>query len=103
MLNSAQGTSASFQIPAVFNGDSLATMEAVYASGENAGPQNWTPYKEFGYTFMPDYSAGVITLQENFFKEVNDGEVILKFHFWSGEILSYKITKSGTAISGVPM
>ncbi|MNE54808.1 hypothetical protein D3C80_1496210 [compost metagenome] len=75
-------------------------MEAVYAAGGNAGPQNWTPYKEFAYTFSPSYSTGEISLTENFFKEVNDGEVILKFHFWSGKIVSYKLTKNGTAVSG---
>ncbi|WP_279306889.1 hypothetical protein [Paenibacillus pseudetheri] len=26
--------------------------------------------------------------------------VILKFHFWNGDILTYKITKSGTSIVG---
>jgi hypothetical protein len=30
-------------------------MEVVYASGGNVGPQNWTSYKEFTYTFIPDY------------------------------------------------
>ncbi|WP_054942821.1 cellulase family glycosylhydrolase [Paenibacillus ihuae] len=100
VLSSTQGTTASFKIPTNFNGDLLATMEAVYASGGNAGPQNWTSYKEFAYTFSPSYDAGEISLQENFFKEVNDGEVILKFHFWSGEIVSYKITKSGTTVTG---
>ncbi|MNB90589.1 Endoglucanase D precursor [compost metagenome] len=99
-LSNATGTTTSFKIPAAFNGDSLATMEAVYAAGGNAGPQNWTPYKEFAYTFSPSYSTGEISLTENFFKEVNDGEVILKFHFWSGKIVSYKLTKSGTAVSG---
>lgn len=103
VLSGTQGTTASFKIPTNFNGDVLATMEAVYASGGNAGPQNWTSYKEFAYTFSPSYNTGEISLQENFFKEVNDGEVILKFHFWSGEIVSYKITKSGTAVTGVAL
>jgi hypothetical protein len=35
-----------------------------------------------------------------FFNEVNDGVVILKFHFWSGAIIEYKITKNGTSITG---
>lgn len=100
VLSNTQGTVTSFKIPTAFNGDTLATMEAVYAAGGNAGPQNWTPYKEFAYTFSPSYSTNEISLQENFFKEVNDGEVILKFHFWSGKIVSYKITKTGTDVTG---
>ena len=41
------GTTSSFVIPTAFNGDRLATMEAVYADGGNAGPHNWTSFKEF--------------------------------------------------------
>nr|ALF95239.2 cellulase [Paenibacillus sp. M33] len=102
-LQVAQGTTNDFAIPVHFNGDLLATMEAVYADGSNAGPQNWTSFKEFEYTFSPSYTDGKITLKPNFFNEVNDGEVILKFHFWSGEVLSYKLQKSGTSITGSVM
>lgn len=100
VLSDAVGTTETFAVPVRFNGNQLATMEAVYADGSNAGPQNWTSYKEFGYTFMPDYAAGQIKLQPEFFNEVKDGEVTLKFHFWSGEIVSYKLTKSGTSVTG---
>ena len=75
-------------------------MEAVYAAGGNAGPQNWTSYKEFGNTFAPDYTNNKITLTPNFFAETNDGVVNLTFHFWSGQIVTYKITKSGTSVTG---
>ncbi|MEF3355909.1 cellulase family glycosylhydrolase [Paenibacillus sp. GYB006] len=102
-LQKAQGTTDNFAIPVQFNGDLLATMEAVYTDGSNAGPQNWTSFKEFEYTFSPSYEDGKITLKPNFFNEVKDGEVILKFHFWSGEILSYKLHKSGTTITGTVM
>ncbi|MNO25285.1 Endoglucanase D precursor [compost metagenome] len=100
VLGNVQGTTGSFKIPAAFNGTTLATMEAVYSSGGNAGPQNWTPYKEFAYTFIPSYSTNEISLLPAFFNEVNDGEVILKFHFWNGEIVNYKITKNGTGVTG---
>ncbi|RRJ64042.1 cellulase [Paenibacillus oralis] len=100
VLSSASGTTEAFTIPAAFNGNLVATMEAVYADGSNAGPQNWTSYKEFGYTFMPDYETGVIKLQPEFWREVNNGEVTLKFHFWSGEIVTYKAVKSGTSVTG---
>lgn len=102
-LSNVQGTVSAFKIPAVFNGDTLATMEAVYASGGNAGPQNWTSYKEFAYTFTPSYTTGEISLLPAFFNEVNNGDVILKFHFWSGEVVNYKITKSGTSVTGTAM
>lgn len=99
-LRNATGLMGSFAIPAEFNGDRLATMEAAYSDGTNAGPQNWTSYKEFGYSFTPSYETTEIKLLENFFKEVNDGTVNLKFHFWSGEILDYQITKKGNHITG---
>ncbi|OKP98247.1 cellulase family glycosylhydrolase [Paenibacillus sp. P46E] len=103
VLSNAQGTTSSFKIPAVFNGTTLATMEAVYSTGGNAGPQNWTPYKEFAYAFTPSYSTNEISLLPAFFNEVNNGDVILKFHFWNGEVVSYKMTKNGTSVTGVTM
>lgn len=100
VLRSTQGTTNSFSIPTRFNGDQLATMEAVYTTGGNAGPQDWTFFKEFGYTFSPSYSSNQITLKPTFFNEVRDGDVTLKFHFWSGEIITYKITKNGSSVTG---
>lgn len=99
-LRNTQGTTDSFSIPTTFNGDQLATMEAVYATGGNAGPQNWTSFKEFEYTFSPSYSTDEIKLKPTFFNEVKDGEVILKFHFWSGEVITYNLTKSGSSVTG---
>lgn len=100
VLRSTQGTTDSFSIPATFNGDQLATMEAVYASGGNAGPQDWTSFKEFEYTFSPSYASHEIKLKPVFFNEVRDGEVILKFHFWSGEVIIYNLTKNGSSVTG---
>ncbi|QYR22657.1 cellulase family glycosylhydrolase [Paenibacillus sp. sptzw28] len=100
VLQNVEGTTASFAIPTAFNGDRLATMEAVYAEGGNAGPHNWTSFKEFARTFKPSYATNQITLTQSFFNEVNDGTVILKFHFWSGAIIEYTITKNGTSITG---
>ncbi|MFI7542068.1 cellulase family glycosylhydrolase [Actinoplanes sp. NPDC049599] len=101
VLRETTGTTSAFSIPATFRGDQLATMEATYADGGNAGPQNWTSYKEFDYTFAPDYTAGVITLKPEFFADVTDGaRVTLKFHFWSGAVVTYSVTRSGTAVTG---
>jgi endoglucanase len=101
LLSAATGTTSAFTIPTTFRGDQLATMEATYADGSNAGPQNWTPFKEFDYTFAPDYTGNVITLKPEFFAEVNDGSrVTLKFHFWSGAVVTYYVTRSGTTVTG---
>ena len=100
VLQSIVGTATDFAIPTTFNGDNLATMEAINADGSFAGPQNWTSFKEFAYTFAPNYETNEIILKENFFKEVNDGEVKLTLYFWSGEVLNYTITKSGDVIVG---
>lgn len=98
----ATGTTASFAFPVTFRGDRLATMEARYADGSNAGPQNWTSYKEFAYTFLPDYAAGTVTLTPEFFADVNDGaRTTLTLHFWSGATLTYHVTKSGSTVTGV--
>jgi hypothetical protein len=97
---SATGTTSSLVIPTQFNGDQLATMEAKYADGTPAGPANWTPYKHFWEHFRPDYNANTITLEPEFFNEVNDGRVTLTFHFWSGTLVTYYITKNGTSVTG---
>ncbi|KXK58331.1 hypothetical protein AWW66_30380 [Micromonospora rosaria] len=67
-----------------------------------AGPANWTTYKEFWQHFQPDYPAGTIILKPEFFAEVTDGTVDLTFHFWSGAKTTYRITKSGTSVTGSP-
>ncbi|MDP4501713.1 cellulase family glycosylhydrolase [Nonomuraea turcica] len=100
-VQNSTGTTSSFAIPTTFKGDQLATMEAKYADGSNAGPHNWTSFKEFDVTFAPDYSANTITLRPAFFAEVNDGSrVTLTLHFWSGATVTYYVTKSGTAVTG---
>jgi hypothetical protein len=100
VLSDAAGTAASLVIPTAFNGDRLATMEAKYADGTNAGPQNWTSFKEFGRAYAPDYTSGEITLPAAFFNEVHDGTVILTFHFWSGATVTYTVTRAGDTVTG---
>lgn len=101
VLQDATGSTGSFAVPAQFRGDQLATMEAVYEGGGNAGPHDWTPFKEFSVAFEPDYGAGTITLTPEFFAEVNDGlQVTLTFHFWSGQTVTYFVTRSGSAVTG---
>ncbi|MGP4038474.1 cellulase family glycosylhydrolase [Gracilibacillus sp. D59] len=98
-LQETAGTTSEFHIPTNFNGDQLATMEAYYPDGSIAGPQNWTPFKEFGYTFSPNYEDGFIALKDTFFNEVEDGEVHLTFHYWSGETVDYTFVKDGETVS----
>jgi endoglucanase len=101
ILSNASGSTAGFALPAQFRGDQLATMEARYADGSNAGPYNWTPFKEFWTHFQPDTAAGTIIMKPEFFNEVNDGaRVTLTFHFWSGTQLTYFVTKSGSSVTG---
>ncbi|MER6756211.1 hypothetical protein ABT235_18740 [Micromonospora echinofusca] len=98
----ATGTTGSFAIPTQFRGDQLATMEAMYADGSPAGPSNWTSYKEFWTNFQPDYGANSILMKPEFFAEVDDGPVTLTFHFWSGTQITYRLSKSGSSVTGSP-
>jgi aryl-phospho-beta-D-glucosidase BglC (GH1 family) len=101
VLSDAAGTTDAFAIPTAFRGDRLATMEARYADGSNAGPHGWTSFKEFDVTFAPDTAAGTIVLRPAFFAEVTDGSpVTLTFHFWSGEQVTYTVLRSGTTVTG---
>ncbi|WP_330274862.1 cellulase family glycosylhydrolase [Lentzea sp. NBC_00516] len=101
VLSAATGTTAAFSIPTTFRGDLLATMEAKYADGSNAGPHNWTSFKEFDRAFAPNYTTGATTLTPEFFAEVNDNaRVTLTFHYWSGATVTYYVTRSGSAVTG---
>jgi endoglucanase len=97
----ATGTTAGLTIPTSFNGVPLATMEAVHPDGTNAGPADWTSFKEFTRDFDPNNDAGTITITERFFHQMDDGSTVhLTFHFWSGETLDYTLTRSGTTVTG---
>jgi endoglucanase len=101
VLSDATGTTGDFTVPTRFRGDMLSTMEATYADGTNAGPADWTAYKQYGTAFSPEYGRDAITLTPDFFKEVRDGApVTLTFHFWSGETVTYHVTKSGDSVTG---
>ncbi|MEU1036394.1 cellulase family glycosylhydrolase [Streptomyces mirabilis] len=95
------GTTASFRIPTQFRGDVLATMQATYADGGNAGPTSWTPYQQFNTAFAPDYAKKTIRLTPAFLNALKDNtRVKLSFHFWSGATVTYHVTKSGSTVTG---
>ena len=123
VLQNATGTTKSFAIPTSFRGDQLATVEAKYADGTNAGPANWTSFKEFTRAFEPNYSGnsialaitkteddGTTSMPTDLFSEVVDGvrvpavndgaRVTLTFHFWSGARVTYYVTRNGTSVTG---
>jgi aryl-phospho-beta-D-glucosidase BglC (GH1 family) len=101
VLSDATGSADSFAIPTRFNGDKIATMEARYADGTNAGPASWTPFQEVWVSYRPDYDADTMIIPPQFLNAVTDGEpVSLTFHFWDGSTVDYTITKSGTAVTG---
>jgi hypothetical protein len=101
VLSNATGTPDSFTIPTKYQGDLLATMEATYADGSNAGQTSWTPYQEFNVAFSPDYPNGTIILTPEFLKALRDGEpATLTFHFHSGAKVKYKVTKTGDSVTG---
>ncbi|WP_315094420.1 cellulase family glycosylhydrolase [uncultured Cellulomonas sp.] len=101
VLADATGTIDAFTVPTDFRGDRLATMEARYLDGSNAGPHGWTSFKEFDVTFAPDAASGAILLRPAFFAEVADGApVVLTFHFWSGATVRYTVVRDGTAVTG---
>jgi aryl-phospho-beta-D-glucosidase BglC (GH1 family) len=101
VLSDATGTTASFEIPTAFRGDQLATMEARYDDGTNAGPNDWTSFKEYDRTFSPNYTDGRTKLTAEFFAAVRDNaRVTLTFHYWSGAKVTYRVTRSGDSVTG---
>lgn len=101
VASNATGTTDSYAVPTAFHGDVLESMEAHYADGSDAGPANWTSYQEFGSSFEPDYATNAILLTSGFFGSLTDGaRVTLTFHFWSGAVVTYYVTKTGTSVVG---
>jgi endoglucanase len=101
LLSNATGTLSGVTIATQFRGDVLATMEAKYADGSAAGTANWTPFQEFSGAFMPDYPGATITLKADFLNALRDGApVTLTFHFWSGALVTYHVTRSGSSVTG---
>ncbi|WP_328869275.1 cellulase family glycosylhydrolase [Streptomyces sp. NBC_00287] len=100
VLSNATGNTSAFSIPTQFRGDILATMEARYEDGTNAGPANWTSYQQYDTAFSA-YTADAIKLTPEFFNSVRDGSrITLTFHFWSGATATYHVTKSGISVTG---
>jgi aryl-phospho-beta-D-glucosidase BglC (GH1 family) len=101
VMSNATGTTSAFAIPTQFRGDKIATMEAKYADGTNAGPASWTSFQESWVSYRPDYGADAMLIPVEFFNAVTDGQpVTLTFHFWDGSKVTYTITKTGTTVTG---
>ncbi|WP_079049553.1 cellulase family glycosylhydrolase [Streptomyces torulosus] len=101
VLSDATGTTDAFAVPTQYRGDSLATMEARYGDGGNAGQTGWTPFQEFNKAFSPDYPNDRIVLRPEFLDALRDGDLVtLTFHFYSGEKVLYHVKRSGDSITG---
>ncbi|MBZ3901204.1 MULTISPECIES: cellulase family glycosylhydrolase [Streptomyces] len=102
VLSSASGTSGGLTVPTRFRGDMLATMEARYDDGGNAGPASWTSYQQWDTAFTA-YTDDSVKLTAEFFASLRDNSrVTLTFHFWSGATTTYHVTRSGTTTTGSP-
>ncbi|MEV4865119.1 cellulase family glycosylhydrolase [Streptomyces ossamyceticus] len=102
VLSGASGNTGGLSVPTQFRGDMLATMEAKYDDGGNAGPADWTSYQQWDTAFSA-YTGDVIKLTAEFFTSLRDNaRVTLTFHFWSGAKVTYHVTKSGSTVTGSP-
>ncbi|MER6289448.1 cellulase family glycosylhydrolase [Streptomyces sviceus] len=101
VLSDASGSTSGLTIPTQYRGDQLATMEATYPDGSNAGPVNWSPYQEFNASFSPDYSDNGLLLTSDFLNALRDNtQATLVFHFWSGATVTYRVTKNAGSVTG---
>ncbi|WNZ14147.1 cellulase family glycosylhydrolase [Streptomyces sp. 11x1] len=101
-LSAASGSGSGLSVPTRFRGDRLATMEARYDDGSNAGPASWTPYQQWDTAFTA-YTDDAIKLTAEFVTSLREGaRVTLTFHFWSGAKATYHVTKSGDTVTGSP-
>ncbi|GAQ57420.1 cellulase family glycosylhydrolase [Streptomyces acidiscabies] len=100
VLNNSSGNTSGLSIPTQFRGDQLATMEARYDDGTNAGPANWTPYQQWDSAFTA-YTSDSIKLTADFANSLRDNaRATLTFHFWSGSTVTYHVVKTGGVVTG---
>ncbi|MDN0200041.1 cellulase family glycosylhydrolase [Streptomyces sp. S.PNR 29] len=100
VLSNVSGSTSGLTIPTRFRGDMLATMEARYDDGGNAGPADWTPYQQWDTAFSA-YTGDSIKLTPEFLGSLKDGSrVTLTFHFWSGAAATYHVTRTGSTVTG---
>jgi aryl-phospho-beta-D-glucosidase BglC (GH1 family) len=101
VLSNATGDTSGLTIPTQYRGDLLATMEATYADGSNAGPVDWSAYQEFNKAFSPDYQGNGLLLTSLFLDSLRDNtQATLVFHFWSGATVTYHVTKNAGSVTG---
>ncbi|QYX82505.1 cellulase family glycosylhydrolase [Streptomyces akebiae] len=102
VLTATSGSTTGLAVPTRFRGDRLATMEARYDDGSNAGPASWTSYQQWDTAFSA-YTDDSIKLTAEFFTSLRENSrVTLTFHFWSGATATYHVTKSGGTATGSP-
>ncbi|WP_229378329.1 cellulase family glycosylhydrolase [Streptomyces sp. VRA16 Mangrove soil] len=100
VLSNATGTLDGLTIPTRFNGALMANVESTYADGTAAGPASWTTFQSFD-NYRADYSANTTTVKPDFLKSLkDDAPVTLTFRFWTGDNITYTITKSGNTVTG---
>ncbi|WP_416972999.1 cellulase family glycosylhydrolase [Streptomyces sp. 4F14] len=100
VLADSSGNTGGLTIPTQFRGDQLATMEARYDDGTNAGPANWTPYQQWDSAFTA-YTSDSVKLTADFVNSLRDNaRATLTFHFWSGATITYHVLKSGGTVTG---
>ncbi|MFM9441307.1 cellulase family glycosylhydrolase [Streptomyces acidiscabies] len=100
LLSGSSGNTSGLSIPAQFRGDQLATMEARYDDGTNAGPADWTPYQQWDSAFTA-YTSDSVRLTADFVNSLRDNaRATLTFHFWSGATVTYHVVKTGGTVTG---
>ncbi|WBP84753.1 cellulase family glycosylhydrolase [Kitasatospora cathayae] len=99
-MSDATGTLDGLTIPTRFNGSLMANVQSTYADGTAAGPASWTTYQTFD-NYRPDYTANTTTVKPDFLKSLkDDAPVTLTFRFWTGDTVTYTVTKSGNTVTG---
>ncbi|MGW2376977.1 cellulase family glycosylhydrolase [Kitasatospora sp. NPDC001683] len=99
-MANATGTLDELTIPTRFNGSLMANVQSTYADGTAAGPASWTTYQTFD-NYRPDYTANTTTVKPDFLKSLkDDAPVTLTFRFWTGDTVTYTVTKSGNTVTG---
>ena len=100
VLSPGTGTTSRFSIPVDFKGDRLEKTVSKDIKGNVVSNNSWWQYLQYDSEFTADYKAGLINMLGDYFKVAKDGSYNLTFTFYSGKVIEYNITVSGTSVTG---
>ena len=90
-----------FDIPVDFQGDKVRAIKATDRNGSTLSNNSWTPYLSYSTEYTVDYENETINIGAVALSKISEGYAHITVEMWSGLVLPYSITISGSGSIGV--